>query len=97
MATILRKTRRARKREREGRGLAAFAFGTGRARRLTAHDNYGAPCPVVCSSLVDKGKGTYTCGAVSIREDGAVAVRFVNERGETTGRCFRLHRTGGLE
>jgi hypothetical protein len=41
----------------------------------------------VCSSLVDKGKGTYTCGAVSIRADGAVAVRFVNERGETTGRA----------
>ena len=52
-----------------------------------AHDDYGAPCPVVCSSLVDKGRGTYTCGAVDIRADGAIAVRFVDERGRTTGRA----------
>ena len=50
-----------------------------------AHDDHGAPCPVVCSSLVDKGAGAYTCGAVGIGEDGSVRVRFVNERGETTG------------
>ena len=52
-----------------------------------AHDQYGAPCPVVCSSLVDKGRGTYTGGAVDIRADGAIAVRFVDERGRTTGRA----------
>lgn len=49
------------------------------------HDDYGAPCPVVCSSLVDKGRGSYVCGAVGIRENGAVAVRFVDESGRTTG------------
>ena len=52
-----------------------------------AHDDHGAPCPVVCSSLVDGKRSAYTCGAVSIREDGAVSVRFLNERGETTGRA----------
>ena len=52
-----------------------------------AHDDYGAPCPVVCSSLVDKGKGTYTCGAVDLRADGAIAVRFVDEHGRTTARA----------
>ena len=49
-----------------------------------AHDDYGAPCPVVCSSLVDKGKGAYTCGAVELGADGAIRVRFVDESGAST-------------
>ena len=51
-----------------------------------AHDTYGAPCPVFCSSLLDRGARAYTCGAADVRENGAIDVRYLNERGETTGR-----------
>lgn len=50
-----------------------------------AHDDYGAPCPVVCSSLVDPGRWTYTCGEVALRTDGAVSVRFLDETGRPAG------------
>ncbi|MBR1608636.1 MAG: metallophosphoesterase [Kiritimatiellae bacterium] len=50
------------------------------------HDTYGAPCPVVCSSLLDRDAGTYTCGWVEIGEDGAVAVEFVDQDGKIRGR-----------
>ena len=46
-----------------------------------AHDNYGHPCPVVCSSFVDREANAYICGDVDVAESGAVTVRYRNEKG----------------
>lgn len=47
------------------------------------HDDNGVPCPVVCSSRVDRRAKTFVFGEVSMKGDGALSVRFVNESGAT--------------
>ena len=49
-----------------------------------AHDDYGQPCPVVCSSLLNREAASYTCGCIDLESSGGLAVRFVNEHGQTT-------------
>ena len=46
-----------------------------------AYDTYGAPCPVVCSSLIDRKTRSYACGDVTLSGDGSIEVRIVDEKG----------------
>ena len=49
-----------------------------------AHDDYGQPCPVVCSSLLNREAGTYTCGCVDLDSSGKLMVRYIDEHGRST-------------
>ncbi len=39
------------------------------------HDTYGAPCPVVCASMIDRAAGKFTAAAVSVTEGGALRLQ----------------------
>ena len=46
-----------------------------------AHDTYGYPCPVICSSLVKSAEKVgeeerHTSGAIQFRRDGSFSVDF---------------------
>lgn len=49
-----------------------------------AHDTYGYPCVLVCSSLQNAEPASHTSGAVVLGKD-KVTVKYVNEKGEVTG------------
>lgn len=59
-----------------------------------AHDTYGYPCPVVCSSDVDVPENRHIVGAVTITAEG-IRVRYVSESGQVVGdETVTVHGTG---
>lgn len=49
-----------------------------------AHDTFGFPCVVVCSSYQNAEPAAHTSGAVTLGKD-TVTVKYVNEKGEIVG------------